>query len=74
MRHDFSHLEVFLQENGAGEMVKTLDKALYNIVLVAEYLESTDGMAGQYLNIMLMRNQFAILAGLPQLEPSSQWK
>ena len=74
MRHDFSHLEVFLQENGAAEMVKTLDKALYNIVLVAEYLESTDGMAGQYLNTMLMRNQFAILAGLPQLEPSSQWK
>ena len=49
MSYDLTSFKTYLEDHRPSEIVKTLDDGLYNIVLAAEYLESTEGMSSQYL-------------------------
>lgn len=73
MPYDFTHLQAYLEDNAPAEIVVRLDNALYDLVLSAECLESVDGLSTRYLDMLLLRNQFAILAELPLVKPSVPW-
>lgn len=73
MPYDFTHLQRYLEDNHPSEVVGRLDSALYDLVLSAEYLESADGLASRYLDMLLLRNEFAFLAHLPQIKPGVPW-
>lgn len=71
--YDFTSLQTYLEDNHPAEVVSRLDSALYDLVLSAEFLESVEGLAPRYLDMLLLRNEFAILAGLPQIKPDVPW-
>ncbi len=73
MPYDFTSLQTYLEDNHPEEVVSRLDSALYDLVLSAEYLESVEGLASRYLDMLLLRNEFAILAGLPIIKPDVPW-
>lgn len=80
MPYDFTSLQTYLEDNAPAEIVSRLDSALYDLVLSAEFLESlpcrqagVEGLASRYLDMLLLRNEFAKIAGLPTIKPDVPW-
>lgn len=71
--YNFTSLQTYLKDNHPSEVVSRLDSALYDLVLSAEFLESVEGLASRYLDMMLLRNEFAKIAGLPIINPDVPW-
>lgn len=68
MPYDLTHFITYLENTSPSEIVKMMDNAMHDKVLSAEYQETTEGLGAEYLDLMLHRNQFALMAGLPLIK------
>ena len=68
MSYDFTELEKYLSgDRSPAEVVRILRDARYNLVQVfAEQIDSNE-LAGYYLDLLLLEDEFLKLGGLDQL-------
>ncbi len=71
MPYDLTPLQGYLERKEPYRVVLQLDHALYDLVLNADFYQTTEGLAIRYYELLHLRNQFATIADVPHIEPDS---
>ena len=74
MPYDLSAFQQYLENVDPMRIVLELDHSLYNLVLNADFFQTTEGLADHYHELIVLRNQFAIIANVPHIEPDTGWR